>query len=1161
MKKFTLKLSIAFLLLASLLFGGLSTPLTPITPVSAIPTESPTDESNSDQPADATPDDANTPVEGTTDPENPDSSEDPDNPATSTDPDTSEETSDDTSTNTCQEQAGSLSWIICPVTNTVALVVDSLYGFISEQLEVAPITADSSSPIYRVWQYMRDLTNIVFIIFILVVIYSQLTGVGLNNYGIKRVLPRLIIAVILVNLSFIICSVFVDVSNIIGGSLVSFFETIQNDVFAGASIDASQISWVEVTGSIIGGIGIAGIGVAAAGGLGAVFWMLVLALLGALVSVAIGLITIGLRQGLISILIMASPLAFVAYLLPNTEKWFDKWKNLLARMLIFYPMFSFLFGAARLVGWALILSATSMFGVVVGLALQVLPLFLAISLLKMSGTILGAVSSGLNRLFSPVRGGLTGWAASRAEQRRQNYLAKNTMPGAKLRNYLAYRQSLRDLDTKNASEVVKSRASARALTRASSSRGRNADGHDTYRTRPNRYTRTAKQASLYSTRLGTANAAYQNTLSEYGDHFHDQAAQRLAHASAEAYLDVMKEQFRSVNNAQADQDFLLNKYLSASTNRYKKPYEFNRLILGASGGLAHHIGESSILGQVIAKSAEIEARRRREANIIMTKFGIDKPTSRAMIFDCASIDDDGFETDENGKAIEDANYRIKPGKQHRQWDKFIGVHKKTNREITADEYNQLSAEERKNYTRVRYFDIVDDNGDPVSRVYSDESGYMKELIRRDIAIGDPINRRYNISYGVADPNAPADDPEHNRTGLLRKYHSTISGAMLETKYKEHAAEVTPMLTAQADHGYITTIGQYNIANLDSLTKAAKPGPFLQNDAYAINSWIKMLRSVTSDTEGERFEDLFPDEDIANYRNVNGLHLKGMRLAYDADGNPIWKTIDRDDPSLTLEDQKNFVKHSIIPKAAIKLAGMINRNISPTVLDNMKPDGMEALRKLVATLSTVGLENVDDDVDFANKLNPDPDYAIFKAQDPGILRRELSHAKDLIDSRLSGAAPASTDDTGTSAGSGATSGASSSSRRSTSSSSNSSLGDMMMEVSSSLARLGAQLQRDQDYSDLETLDRLHDAVDDLFTTPGSFEDVATNLTNLVSNHSTLSAHLDELQQLIDECRYADYPTSTTESIDQITHQAEQEQARLEALHRAVLDFLDRYFSEY
>lgn len=1158
MKKITLKFGIAFLLLASLLFGGLSTPLTPIAPVSAVPTAEEPADSTDDQPTNVSPEDSDTPVEGTTDPDNPSTPESTSDPTDDSADDSTSETTD-TSTNTCQEQAGSLSWIICPVTNTIAVVVDSLYGFISEQLEVAPISNDSSSPIYRVWQYMRDLTNIVFIIFILIVIYSQLTGVGLNNYGIKRVLPRLIIAVILVNLSFIICSLCVDVSNIIGGSLVSFFESIQNDVFAGASINASQISWTEVAGSIIGGVGIAGLGIAAAGGLGAVFWMLVLALLGALVSVAIGLITIGLRQGLISILIMASPLAFVAYLLPNTEKWFDKWKNLLARMLIFYPMFSFLFGAARLVGWALILSATSLFGVVVGLALQVFPLFLAISLLKMSGTILGAVSSGLNRLFSPVRGGLAGWATSRAEQRRQNYLAKNTMPGAKLRNYLAYRQSLRELDTKNASEVVKSRATARALTRAASSRGRNAEGHDTYRTRPNRYTRTAKKASLYSTRLGTANAAYQNTLSEYGDHFHDASAQRLAAASAEAYLDVMKEQFRSVNNAQADQDFLLNKYLSASTNRYKQPYEFNRLILGASGGLAHHIGESSILGQVIAKSAEIEARRRREANIIMTKFGIDKPTSRAMIFDCASIDDDGFETDENGKAIEDSNYRIKPGKQHRQWDKFIGVHKKTNREITAEEYTQLSADERKEYTRVRYFDIVDDNGDPVSRVYSDESGYMKELIRRDIAIGDPINRRYNISYGVADPNAPADDPEHNRTGLLRKYHSTISGAMLETKYKEHAAEVTPMLTAQADHGYITTIGQYNIANLDSLTKAAKPGPFLQNDSYAINSWIKMLRSVTSETEGERFEDLFPDEDIANYRNVNGLHLKGMRLAYDADGNPIWKTIDRDDPSLTLEDQKNFVKHSIIPKAAIKLAGMINRNISPTVLDNMKPDGMEALRKLVSTLSAVGLENVDDSVDFADKLNPDPDYAIFKSQDPGILRRELSHAKDLIDSRLNGTPISASGDIGFDTSSGNTFSTTSSSRHHTSSDSN--LGDIMMEVSSGLARLGAQLQRHQAYSDLNSLEHLHDVVNDLFTTPGSFDDVATNLTNLITNHPTLSAHLDELRQLIEEHRFADYPTSTADSIDQIAHQGEQEQARLEALQQAILDFIDQHFANY
>lgn len=1155
MKKFTPKFAIAFLLLLSLLFGGLFSPLLP-TSVSAIPEPAPEVNPDPEGTNNSTTDDPNSS-------ENSDGSTTSDD-STSNDADDGSTTSDGTTeTNTCQEQAGSLSWIICPVTNTIALVVDSLYGFVSEQLEIDPITSDSDSPIYRVWQYMRDLTNIVFIIFILVVIYSQLTGVGLNNYGIKRVLPRLIVAVIIVNLSFIICSLLVDVSNIIGGSLISFFESIQNDIFAGASIDASQISWVSVTGSIITGAGLAGLGIAAAGGLGAVFWMLLLALLGAVVSVAIGLITIGLRQGLVSILIMVSPLAFVAYLLPNTEKWFDKWKNLLARMLIFYPMFSFLFGASRLVGWALILSADSLFGIVVGLALQVLPLFLAISLLKMSGTILGAVSSGLNRLMSPVRSGLTGWAASHAEQRRQNYLAKNTMPGAKLRNYLAYRQELRDLDTKNAHDVVKGRAATRAYNRAASSRGRNAEGHDTYRLRPSRYTRTAKQASVYNTRLSSASAAYQNTISEYGDHFRDQAAQKLSDASAQAYLDVMKEQFRSVNNAQADQDFLLNKYLTASTNRYKNPYEFNRLILGASGGLSKHLGESSIIGQVIAKSSEIESRRRHESSIIMNKFGVDKATARAMTFDKARISDDGFETDDNGQAIENSNYKLLPGKEHRPWPHFIGVHKKTNREITADEYNQLSPEERKDYNRVRYFDIQDDNGDPVARVYSDESGYMKELMRRDIAIADPINRRYLLSVGVANENAPVLDIEHNSTGPLRKYHSTITAAMNETKYREHAAEVNNMLLAQIDRGFVNTPGQYNIGNLESTTKAAKPGAFLQNDAYAINSWIRMINSINSTKDDERFEDLFPDADIANYRSVNGEYLHGARLIYDEQGNPHWERIKRTDPSITLEDKKNFLKHYIIPKAAIKLAGMINRDVSSNVLDNMKPDGLEALGELIKTLQTAAERNIDDAIALDDKLNPDPDFDIFKSKSPNTLKRDLMNAKAQVDQRLSsGSASASAADTSStpSGTSSSASGSSSGSSPRTNAQSISILSDTLEKASGTLAELSAQLRRSQFFDSTNGSAHLRETIEDIFNDGGSYDIVTDNLLETVNNHPLLSPHRQTFQELVDNYRHDNLPSSTEEGIEQTTHYFEREADRLDALRTAFLNLLDQFLND-
>lgn len=1114
MKKFTSRLTSLWLVLLALVFGSLSLAAIPEAPVFAVP-----EDLEVTTPAD-TPENPETPEEeeGNNTHLTPDQIE-----AGLTNPDTNADGTE--ATNTCQEQAGSLSWVICPVTNTIAIAVDSLYGFISEQLEVSPISSDDTSPIYRVWQYTRDLTNIVFIIFILIVIYSQVTGFGLNNYGIKRVLPRLIVAVILVNLSFIICSLGVDLSNIIGAGLVDFFETIQTTVFEGSTIDPMQISWVNVVGSVVGGAGLAGLGIVAAGGLGAVFWMLVLALLSALISVAIGLITIGLRQGLVAILIMISPLAFVAYLLPNTEKWFTKWKDMLFQMLIFYPMFSFLFGASRLVGWTMILSADSMFMVVVGLAIQVLPLFLAISMLKMSGTILGAVSNKLNGLASPLRRSAAGWAGGNAERRRQHYLANNTMPGAKLRNYLAYRQQLRELDTQNAASVNKSRATTRAYIKATSSTGRDEQGNDTYKKRPNRYTRTAKLAGIYGTRASVAKAAHDNTLSEYGDVFRTAEARKLGAAHGDAYLDAMKEQFRAVNDAQADQEFLLGQYLKAQTDIYRDPSAYNRLIKGAAGSLGHN-GETSIMGQVIARSAAIEARRRSEATIMMNKFGVDKPISRAMMFDCASIDDDGFETDEYGKPIEDVNFKHIEGKRaHREWDQYIGVHKKTGAEITAAEYRTLSDSDRKQYTRIRYFDILDDNGDPVQRVYSDDAGYMKELIIRDITIGDPINRRYAQSIGLSDPNAPDQTEGANDTGLLRKYHSTISAAILSTKYKEHAAEMTPMITAQADRGYITTNGQYLIADIDSTTKSTKAGSFLQNDAYAIKTWQRIIASVDSDVPGERFEDLFSDADIANYRNVNGLHLKGMRLATDENGNPYWQTIDRNDPTLTVEDQKNFVKHGMIPDLARKLFGMMNRNMSPSILDAQKPDTTQALIGLLQTVGNASLNNTDENIPFERRMNPAKDP--MGAQNPRVLTQMANEYRAAAERQRNNQGTSDVSDN-----------------------------NIVAPTNPALSALRLSLANAAGASGFEDFSSLRLVIDECFAYPEiGIDAICSEIRGIFDSSALLQPYAAYLETILDQ--YENFrPDSTDAAIEQIADSPEFEQQLIDGLKRDLDTFLDQ-----
>lgn len=1055
--------------------------------------------------------------------------------------------------NTCQDQVGALAWIVCPTTGVIAKFIDAIYGIVDGLSVVPPLSMEASSPIYLVWQYARNITNIVFVIFLLIVIYSQLTGLGLNNYGVKRILPRLIIAVILVNLSFVICSLAVDLSNIIGSNLRGFFTGIQETIIAnGAANPIADVPIGEIVASILAGTGIAGIAIGATGGFASLFWMLVPVLVGGVIAVVSGLLTIAARQALVALLVMISPLAFVAYLLPNTERWFTKWKDLLFRMLIFYPMFSFLFGASQLAGWALITSAHDGFGIILGIAVQIFPLIFSWSLMKMSGTVLGAFNAGLRKLAAPAERGIAGWSLSHKELNRQRYLANSAMPGAKLRRYLDYRRELRELDTKNSIEIRHGKAHERALITASSSTGVDKDGNDTWSKRANRYTQNAKRAALYETRVGIATSAYKNTLSAYGRHFSGSGASRLADAHGEAYLDSMKQQFLTANEAQADQEWLLGQYMQATTHHDTNPYQFNRLVKGAAGGLGH-TGEASIMGQVIVGNAQFEARRRSEARIIINKFGIKKPQFRAMIYDKAGMNDNGYALNKEGKVVENDQYRLLPGEHYDEWQDYIWYDSASGKELTRAEYDALAPSARAPYKRVRYFDITDDNNKLIQRVYEDDAGYMKELLTDDINIGDPINRRYLTSIGVK-------HAEGEETGILRRYHSTITAAMLASKYKEHAAEVTPMITAQTNMGYVTSIGQYNIANLQSLSVATKAGPFLQNDGYAIDTWRKLISCVDDDLFAANFKDIydnqikdhyasafdffFPEADVMNYRNVNGQALGGMRLGTDADGNPKWVEIDASDPTLTAEDRKNLLKHKILPKAAAKLAGMMNRTMSPGVLENQKPDTLEALQKLIDTLAVVGTKNMDPDVPFEEKLGGNKNF--FASDDPRILQEKYRNAKTQIQN-LQGAQPASSAPSGNIPGG---SGGRSYPTRPQSG---------RASIDHTYDSLMRSIEAQQDYNERNNIQNIITNINIYCQYASSLEQAAEALTGYFETIETLNDDyiLGELQDIIYQLSEQESQLNSTEDgINQVTDYYQRQRSLIDDLQQAAIDLVYR-----
>ena len=378
-----------------------------------------------------------------------------------------QETKESKPKNLCEEKLGALSWRLCPETDKAGNAADWMYEKIEEILVINPVAAKDGEPVYEIWKYCRDVANIVFVIFLLVITFSQITGVGINNYGIKKALPKLIIAAILVNLSFVICSLAVDVSNIIGLNLRGVFNGVESSLSGSAGASEAAITYTKYYDAITAGGILSVAGIAALAIESSTIWMLIPTVLASLISVIIGLITVAMRQAVVVLLVMVAPLAIVAYILPNTEDLFKRWKKLFIKMLVFFPMMSLLFGAADLAGWAIMRGASNGFMVLLGKAVQFFPLFISFKLMKMSDTVLGTISGKLTNLTNPLIASNTAWAKSHRDLGRARMLANEHpyTPYSKLSQFLSKHKIAREADTAEELTRVKNKGLAYRASR------------------------------------------------------------------------------------------------------------------------------------------------------------------------------------------------------------------------------------------------------------------------------------------------------------------------------------------------------------------------------------------------------------------------------------------------------------------------------------------------------------------------------------------------------------------------------------------------------------------------------------------------------------------------------------------------------------------------
>jgi hypothetical protein len=320
-----------------------------------------------------------------------------------------------------------IGWIICPVSVFLADAMDNIFDILANMIKVQPpILGDPNNTMYTAWNVMRAVANVAFVIAFIIIIYAQLTSIGISNYGLKRLVPRLIIAAILVNLSFYVSALAIDISNILGYSLQDIFNGIRENLFHVTDDNLSgintDITWATVTSIVLAGGGvIGGAYFVSTGGL----YLLIPLLLGLFLTVLFVVIVLAARQAIILILVIIAPLAFVANLLPNTEKWFERWRDLFMTMLIFFPAFSLVFGGSQLAGQLIIQNAgDSIISLLFGMAVQIAPLVITPLLLKLSGNLLGRIAQIAN---DPRKGLLDrnkNWAGERAELQKQKNLQR-----------------------------------------------------------------------------------------------------------------------------------------------------------------------------------------------------------------------------------------------------------------------------------------------------------------------------------------------------------------------------------------------------------------------------------------------------------------------------------------------------------------------------------------------------------------------------------------------------------------------------------------------------------------------------------------------------------------------------------------------------------------
>jgi hypothetical protein len=171
------------------------------------------------------------------------------------------------------------------------------------------------------WGRMMSLVNGFVVILLIVVAFCEILNINISTYGVKKILPSLVFAVLAANFSWIMCRLFIDWANIVMSRFGESTAIIDPLIASRDSFTinvATTMNSSQAGAQILGATSNTDISFFQAG-------MKTLFVWAGAIALYILTFLLLLRNAIIVSLAVFSPVAFMAMVLPQTKSAFNKW--------------------------------------------------------------------------------------------------------------------------------------------------------------------------------------------------------------------------------------------------------------------------------------------------------------------------------------------------------------------------------------------------------------------------------------------------------------------------------------------------------------------------------------------------------------------------------------------------------------------------------------------------------------------------------------------------------------------------------------------------------------------------------------------------------------------------------------------------------------------